>query len=101
MEKYNYDELMERALSGKRLADDEWKYLIYKGDEVAVVEDDPRRWYKWVEVIVRWKDKYYSIGYDEGLTECQEDDYSDSGIYEVKPVKRMVEVTEWQNARGA
>ncbi len=99
MEKYNYDELMERALSGKKLVDDEWKFLIHKGDKVAVVEDDPRRWYKWVEVIVRWKDKYYSIGYDEELTECQEDEYYNSGIVEVRPVKKMVEITEWRNAR--
>ena len=99
MKEYNYDELMERALGGKKLADDEWKFLIHEGDKVAVVEDDPSRWYKWVEVIVRWKDKYYSIGYDEGLTECQEDEYYNSGIVEVKPVKKMVEVTEWQDIR--
>lgn len=101
MEEYNYDELMERALSGKKLADDEWKFLIYEGEEIDRVENDSRRWYKWVEVIVRWKGKYYSLGYDEGLTECQEDEYYDSGIIEVKPVKKMVEVTEWQDARDA
>lgn len=99
MEEYNYDELMERALSGKRLAEDKWKYLIYEGEEIDRVEEEDRRWSRWVEVIIRWKDKYYSIGYDEGLTECQEDDYSNSGIIEVKPVKKMVEITEWQNIR--
>lgn len=100
MEKYNYDELMERALSGKKLRDDEWRHLIWVGEEVDRVGDEPRRWCKWIEVIVKWKDKYYSIGYDEGLTECQEDDYSDSGIIEVKTVKKMVEVIEWQDVRN-
>lgn len=99
MTKYNYDELMELALKGIRLEESEWKFLIWEGDKVAVVEDEPRRWYKWVEVIIKYKDKYYALGYDEGLTECQEDDYFNSGIREVKPVKKMVEVTEWRDVK--
>lgn len=100
MEEYNYDELMERALSGKKLADDEWKFLIYEGEEIDRVEDENRRWSRWVEVIIKWNGKFYSIGYDEGLTEHQEDGYYDSGIIEVKPVKKMVEITEWQRVEG-
>ena len=40
--------------------------------------------------------KYYMIGYDRALTEIQENDYENSYPVEVKPVKKIVEVTEWE-----
>ena len=97
MTEYNYDKLIKRALEGKKLTRDEWIFLINEDKEVGRVEDEPRRWCKWVEVIIEYQDKYYSIGYDEGLTECQENDYCDSGIIEVKPVKKIIEVIEWKS----
>lgn len=54
MTEYNYDKLIKRALEGKKLTRDEWIFLINEGKEVDRVEDEPRRWCKWVEVIVEY-----------------------------------------------
>lgn len=99
MRKYNYDELMERALSGEKLEEREWEFLVWNGKEVDRVEYENRRWTKRVDAIIKWRDKFYAIRYDEALTESQEDDYFNSSIREVKPVNKMVEITEWQDIR--
>lgn len=44
--------------------------------------------------IIKVKDRYFAVGWSEGLTECQES-YYDGPVEEVKPVKKMVEITEW------
>ena len=49
MEEYNYDELMERVLAGERLGEDEWKFLIYEGEEIDRVKEENRRWSRWVD----------------------------------------------------
>lgn len=61
------------------------------------IRQEDRRWYAWVDVILRVKDRYFRIGYDMGLTECQENDYEDKSIVEVYPVKRQITttVTDW------
>ena len=65
-------------------------------EEVDRIEDEPRRWSRWVQVILKIKVRFFSVGYDEGLTEMQENEYDDSEIHEVKPEKVVKVITEWE-----
>ena len=61
---------------------------------VAEEKGDSGRWNQYMTTILKVKDRYFAVGWQRGLTECQEN-YYDGPIYEVRPVKKMVEITEW------
>lgn len=64
------------------------------GEEITREEGDSGRWNQYMTTIIKVKDRYFGVGWSEGLTECQES-YYDGPVYEVKPIKKMIEVTEW------
>lgn len=91
-------EEMEKWLKGEELTYSERHDLVNYAfmNEIEEIEDVPRRWNQWVEIVFKYNGEHYMIGYDRGLTECQEDFYEDSVPVKVKPVKKMVEVVEWE-----
>lgn len=91
-------EVMEKFLKGEELSIKDIREIIsyaydYLEDEI---EGDIGRWNQWVDLVFTYDGKYYMIGYDRALTEIQENCYEDSYPVEVKPVKKIVEVTEWE-----
>lgn len=58
-------------------------------------EHENRRWSRWVDVVVKLEDRYFMVGYDEGLTEMQENEYDDTSIVEVMPVEKTIVVIDW------
>lgn len=91
-------EVMEKFLKGEELSIRDIREIIsyaydYLEDEI---EGDIGRWNQWVDLVFMYDEKYYMIGYDRALTEIQENCYEDSYPVEVKPVKKIVEVTEWE-----
>lgn len=64
------------------------------GKMITQEEGDIGRWNQYMTTILKVKDRYFAVGWESGLTECQEN-YYDGPIYEVRPVKKMVEITEW------
>lgn len=82
---------------------DVW-YLPYEGnpnEDVEVIENnitDSGRWDIYMELIVRVKDKFYSVGWTKGATESQYHkpwEYeSEVEFVEIKKVSKMVEVWE-------
>ena len=91
-------EEMEKFLNGEKLSIRDIREIIsyaydYLEDEI---EGDMGRWHQWVSLVFMYNGKYYMIGYDRALTEIQENDYENSYPVEVKPVKKIVEVTEWE-----
>ncbi|MCR8983057.1 hypothetical protein [Brevibacillus laterosporus] len=85
-------------------ADELVKYGLPKRgyDGVEVILDqivDQSRWSIFHDIIFKWTDgKYYSTGYSEGATECQEEapwEYEDEvECVEVHQVEKMVKVWE-------
>lgn len=71
----------------------ELKFLIlnYECDRI---NGENRRWTRTVSSIIKVKNEYFSIDWEEGLTECQENSYMNQPIA-VKPVEKQVTVTEW------
>lgn len=76
------------------LTKQEVRELIWNYDYKRI-EGENRRWNRWVDVIVKLKDRYFKVGYDEGLTEMQENEYY-TDIVEVVPVAKVVTVVEWE-----
>lgn len=64
--------------------------------EIYREEGENRRWYRAVEVIIQIHDKYFSISYDEGLTENQESEF-DSQPVEVERIEetKTITVVHW------
>ena len=91
-------EEMEKFLNGEELSiRDIRKIISYAyGSLEDEIEGDMGRWQQWVDIVFMYNGKYYMIGYDRALTEIQENDYENSYPVEVKPVKKIVEVTEWE-----
>lgn len=70
--------------------------------EIKRNPQEPRRWSRWVECICKIQDRYFITGYDQGLTEYQEDEYYDNEIIEVQPIEtiKQIAVTYWVNKEG-
>ena len=55
-----------------------------------------RRWSRWVKTIVKLKERYFAIEWDQGLTEMQPDEFYNQP-YEVKlkEYDKIIHVKEW------
>lgn len=51
------------------------------------------------DVVFEVDNRYFMTGYYKGLTECQEDEYYDEAVIEVKPVEKTVVVKEWEEVK--
>lgn len=76
---------------------DEEDFREFMAYEVDRKTEDMRRWTQWVNVICQLGDKYYIFGYDEGLTEMQEDIFDDStNPIEVEPYEEVIVIKNWR-----
>lgn len=78
----------------EKLTPDDIETLVWEY-EWEREEYENRRWSRWVEVIVKLKDRYFRVGYDEGLTEMQPNEYYDTSIEEVIPIEKTIVVIDW------
>lgn len=76
------------------LTEKEIRELIWNYDYERI-EGENRRWNRWVDVIIKLKDRYFTVGFDEGLTEMQPNEYY-TDIVEVKPVATVKTVINWE-----
>ena len=76
------------------LTEKEVRELIWNYDYERI-EGENRRWARWVYVIVKLKDRYFRVGFDEGLTEMQPNEYY-TDIVEVKPVATVKTIINWE-----
>lgn len=82
-------EEFESKLKNKTFTEEELQELVQdylftnQGDRIeyeiidTIYDDELNRWSRNVQTIIKYKNKYYSILWEEGLTE-----YQDNGIYE-------------------
>jgi hypothetical protein len=87
---------------GKRyFTEKEARQLIWDC-EIDREEGDNRRWSRGITSIVKADDeKIYAIYWEQGLTECQENEYF-AGEYpqvEKKTYEKTITVTEWVNVK--
>lgn len=94
MDKFERD-ILNKIDEGQSLTERELKTLIWEY-EVERDEYEQRRWTMGVCSIVCLNDRYFSICWEEGLTEMQEDEY-EYQPEEVKPIeyKQMRVIREY------
>lgn len=90
------NQMLHKIKNGERLAEREIQTLVYEGYEVAEIAGDDLRWTRCMKTIVELCGEYVAIEWQKGLTECQEDVFSEQP-YIVEKRERVVQkvVVEW------
>lgn len=90
------EELLDKAINGEKLTEQEWKRVVsYAEDkEVDEVEGNVGGWIRLCIIIFSYKEKLYGVSYEVGLAECQSNDYAGCSIGEVRKVVRTIE--DWE-----
>lgn len=96
MNELTVEELVDKAINEENLTEKQWQQVIEyaKDNEIAEVEGDIGRWTRLCIIVFPYKNKIYGVSYDEGLTECQDNDYAGCSIGEVHKVIRTYE--DWE-----
>ncbi|WP_337767513.1 hypothetical protein [Phascolarctobacterium succinatutens] len=96
MNELTVEELVDKAINEENLTEKQWQQVIEyaKDNEIAEVEGDISRWTRLCIIVFPYKNKIYGVSYDEGLTECQDNDYAGCSIGEVHKVIRTYE--DWE-----
>lgn len=92
------DDYLYQAITNHERVDGDILREMYYSDFFDVIDkecdmDDAGRWSVPVTLIFSYRDKYYSIWYDKGLTEYQENEWESQVIQEV--VRVPVTVYVW------
>lgn len=90
--------MLNKIDNNEKLSEREIRELICNS-----IEDeygDNNRWTRGVESIVQIGNRFFSICWDEGLTECQENEYYGQPV-EVEKVtyEKTITVTEWKEIK--
>ena len=96
MNELTVEELVDKAINEENLTEKQWQQVIEyaKDNEIAEVEGNIGRWTRLCIIVFPYKNKIYGASYDEGLTECQDNDYAGCSIGEVHKVIRTYE--DWE-----
>ena len=88
-------EMLEKIDNGDNLTEKELSRLVCDF-EIDREEGHNRRWTRSVKTIVRLGKRYFAIDWEEGLTECQENEFYHQP-YEVwkNTYEKTITVTEW------
>ena len=79
--KIENDELLKRVYNGEQnFTESELADLVYEYDRFDFIKGDDRRWSSYCQTILKIEDRYFLIGFDQGLTE----DYFNSQPVEVE-----------------
>lgn len=88
------EEMHNKIINGEELNRSELSKLAYNADYDEY--GDNRRWTQDVSSVIKLKDKYFMIHWDQGLTEMQEDEFYNQP-FEVKQIEteKTIIVKEW------
>jgi len=68
----------------------------WAGEGVDEIVGEDRRWSRTNTTIVKIDNKFYSIYWEQGLTENQENEYEAQDAPEVQQVEKTIVVTNWK-----
>ena len=92
----HFEEIMVKKIdSGEKLTERELSEVVYRYD-VETEHGENRRWSRTNTTIVEMMGRFFSIDWEEGLTECQENEFYEQP-YEVEKhtYEKTITVTEW------
>lgn len=99
-------EEFESKLKNKTFTEEELQELVQdylftnQGDRIEyeiidiIYDDELNRWSRNVQTIIKYKNKYYSILWEEGLTEYQDNEFYEQP-YEVIKKTKVIEQDYW------
>lgn len=90
-------EFLEKYDSGAEFTQEEYEDIAYCFKSIETERSEPTRWSVWVDKVFKVGGRYFMIGFNQGLTECQPDCFLTSSVAEVKPVEKVVTVRVWEN----
>lgn len=92
----HFDEIMLQKIDRKEaLTEKELRELVF-GNEVETENGDNRRWSRTNTTIIELKGRFFSIDWEQGLTEYQENEFNNQPIeVEKKTYPKTIMVTEW------
>ena len=87
--------MVKKILTHEDLTDRELSELVY-GYAVETDYGENRRWTRTNTTVVKLLSRYFSVDWEEGLTEYQEDEFYNQPIeVEKKTYEKTITVTEW------
>jgi hypothetical protein len=87
--------LLQKIDRGEPLTERELSTLVCEYD-IDTEYGDNRRWSRTVTTIVQLGDRHFSIDWEQGLTECQENEFYNQPVEVVgKLITKTIMVTEW------
>lgn len=90
------EEMIKKIDNGELLTSDELKELVFDGKEIDKEYGENRRWSRSVVSIIEICERYFSILWDEGLTEIQENEFYEQPVeVEKKEYDKTIHVVEW------
>ena len=88
-------EISRKLNSKQKLTENEIQTLVWNYD-IEQNEGDSRRWTKTIETIIEFEGKNYSILWEQGLTEMQENEYYNQPVeVEKKEYDKIIHIVEW------
>lgn len=90
----DYDEVVNKLKSGKKLNENEIATLVYEGFEVDEIKGDSYRWTQSIQTIINIDGELWEIDWQKGLTEYQENEFYNQPYRVVKREKQVI-VTEY------
>jgi len=84
----------KKQVNKKHFTANQVKELVWE-NEVERTEGENRRWSRTITSIIKFGGKYYSVYWEQGLTEMQENEYEDQNAPEVKQVEETITVKKW------
>ncbi|OFW61785.1 MAG: hypothetical protein A2Z35_06010 [Actinobacteria bacterium RBG_19FT_COMBO_36_27] len=89
------DNIIDKIKNGVELTSDEVEKTIWSFDQVKTIVGESRRWSQSCEVILKIDGKLYSVEYDKGLTENQENEYFPQIAVEVEEIEETIKVKKF------
>ena len=94
-------EFITRFDNKEKFSEKEIRSLVWEMDTVEEIEGEDRRWSRGMQTIFKADDRYFSICWEKGLTEMQEDEYYDQPE-EVSLIEetKTITVKNWVPVKG-
>lgn len=89
------EKLLNKSFTEEELEDLAWCDVDADVKMITQEEGKQHRWTQDVSTIFEFEGKYYSLDWDRGLTECQENEFY-TQPYQVEKEVKTIEVTNWK-----
>lgn len=93
----NEKEIINKIKNKEKFTEQEIHELLWNFEQVWQEEGENRRWTRAVSTVIKVGEDFVRIDWEQGLTECQEDEfYKQPYLVKSHKYTKTVEVEEWE-----